>query len=77
MINVYDIMILLGVTEQQVAIAIYSGRIPKPNDEGGWTEEHIVPFLNNWEASILKVKGTNRSLRTIESNGMTFPSHQR
>ena len=48
MINVADIIDSLGVTEQQVAMAIYSGRIPKPTEEGNWFENSIQMYLDNW-----------------------------
>jgi hypothetical protein len=76
MINVYDIMILLGVTEQQVAVAIYSGRIPKPNDEGGWYRQSIQMYLDLWEQSLNK-KRKDVSRNIVTSSGMEFPKHSR
>ena len=75
MINITDIMVLLNVTEQQVAMAIYSGRIPKPNKEGYWIEGEIELYLSNWKRELVKKRKEMSS--TIQSGNMSFPKHQR
>ena len=75
MINANDIMLRLNVTEQQVAIAVYSGRIPKPNEEGCWEHERIEPFMMNWKRQLQNKR--KEVSRMIQSGNMSFPKHQR
>ena len=75
MISVTDIMVLLSVNEQQVVMAIYSGRLPKPNKEGLWEHERIEPFMINWKRQLQNKR--KEVSRTIQSGNMSFPKHQR
>jgi len=75
MISTTDIMVRLNVTEQQVVMAIYSGRLPKPNNEGCWNEYKIELYLSNWKRELQKKRKEMSS--TIQSGNMSFPKHQR
>ena len=75
MISATDIMVLLSVTEQQVVMAIYSGRLPKPNKEGLWEHERVEPFMINWKRQLQNKR--KEVSRTIQSGNMSFPKHQR
>ena len=75
MINTTDIMVLLSVTEQQVVMAVYSGRLPQPNKEGLWEHEHIEPFMINWKRQLQNKRKEVHN--TIERGNMSFPKHQR
>lgn len=76
MISASDIMVELDVTEQQVIMAIYSGRIPKPTHiDGTWSDLHIEPFLTQWKERLQSKRDEITS--TISSGNMEFPKHQR
>jgi hypothetical protein len=72
-ITVKDIMKDLQVTDKEVAMAIYSGRIPRPNDEGGWYKQDIVIYLNLWERGLV----SKRKQVADRVSKFSFPSHQR
>lgn len=75
MINATDVMTRLNVTEQQVVMAVYSGRLPRPNEEGCWEHEKIEPFMINWKRRLMNKRKEVSS--TISSGNMSFPKHQR
>jgi hypothetical protein len=76
MISANTIMAELDVTEQQVVMAIYSGRIPKPTHiDGTWSDLHIEPFLTQWKKTLRSKRDEISS--TISSGNMEFPKHQR
>lgn len=58
MVTVQMIRQRLNITEIQMTMALYSGRLPKPsqfvNAEPAWDADYIEPFVALWERSINK-----------------------
>ena len=50
--TVDDIRAILNVSAMQVYMAIYSGALPPPDENGEWELQHIEPFLKNWKERI-------------------------
>ena len=76
MINANDIITRLNVSEQQVIMAIYSGRLPKPNEEGSWNAEYVENYLVAWETSLNKRRKQSK-VDIYTSRGLTFSKHTR
>jgi hypothetical protein len=51
----------LNITEIQMTMALYSGRLPKPsqfvNGEPAWDADYIEPFVALWERLLIKRRG--------------------
>lgn len=67
-----DLLNQLNVSPTQLQMAIYSGRLPKPNPEGYW-EQDLTIYINLWKKSLDK-KVTNKN---YESGNCVFPRHTR
>lgn len=76
MITAKQIIDSLQITEMQLQMAIYSGRIPKPNAEGGWLEEDVVIHLQHWRKQLDRKAGRVTD-PNITIGCMTFPKHTR
>ena len=61
MITVSMVRKRLSVTEVQMTMALYSGRLPKPlqflNGEPAWDADYIEPFVALWERLLIKRRG--------------------
>lgn len=60
MVTILMVKQRLNVTNMQLEMALYSGRLPKPthsvNEMSAWDDAHIEPFIAFWEQSINKRK---------------------
>lgn len=77
MINALDIMLKLNVTEQQVIMAIYSGRLPRPNEDGGWYEQEIQIYLDLWEKGLISKRKQIARNTSVSISKFEFPAHTR
>jgi hypothetical protein len=61
MVTVSMVKQRLNITEIQITMALYSGRLPKPsqflNGEPAWDSEYIEPFVALWERLLIKRRG--------------------
>lgn len=55
-----DVMIRLGITQMQLGMALYSGRLPQHDKAGTWDTEIVEPYIANWERQ-LKASEKERS----------------
>lgn len=74
-----EIMLYVGVSEEQVNMALYSGRLPRTdNDE--WNFDEVKETLDRWKQSV-----DNKRARLIDERvgdnyqlgNMIFPKHTR
>jgi len=66
----YDIKSELGINHTQLRMALYSGRIPKPNCGFAWRTESIRFYLDHWAKQIAERK-------PAEDRYGAYPRHQR
>jgi hypothetical protein len=52
MISSTDIIERLDLSPMALEMAIYSGRLPPPNEDGEWENSRVLPYLENWERVI-------------------------
>jgi hypothetical protein len=52
MISSTEIIQRLDLTPMALEMAIYSGRLPPPNEDGEWESSRVLPYLENWERVI-------------------------
>lgn len=58
-VTIQDIAVRLGVTENKIYRAIYSGVLPNPDEYNEWDLILIEPFLHHWESRISQDKSRN------------------
>lgn len=79
--NISDIIDYVGVNEMQVEMAIYSGRLPKPNSESEWNFNDIKQSLDYWKERIDEKNARLRKDKSIGNNyssgNMVIPKHTR
>jgi hypothetical protein len=55
-VSTRDVMIRLGITQMQLGMALYSGRLPNHAADATWDKEAIEPYLANWERQLKTAK---------------------
>ena len=76
----FEIMRYVGVSEEQVNMALYSGRLPSPDKSDEWVFDGVKEILDRWKRSI-----DNKRERLIDeqvgnnyqSANMIIPKHTR
>jgi hypothetical protein len=51
-VSTRDVMIRLGITQMQLGMALYSGRLPNHAPDATWDKDFIEPYLVNWERQL-------------------------
>ncbi len=72
----FDIMLALGVSVDQVLMAVYSGRIPHPDEDGNWSKD-ISFYLDNWKRSLERKRLKEQPTKNYQSGKLEIPRHTR
>jgi hypothetical protein len=73
----FDIMMYLGISETQVNMAVYSGRIPPPDEDGNWDVKKIEFYLDNWKRLLDNKRNKEAKTINYEQGSLSFPRHTR
>jgi hypothetical protein len=75
--TMFEIMQYLGVSETQVSMAIYSGRIPRPDEDGNWDVKKIEIYLDRWKRLLDNKRNKEAKTINYERGKLEIPRHTR
>ena len=57
-VSTRDVMIRLQISQMQLGMALYSGRLPNHAADATWDKDTIEPYLVNWERQLKAKEAT-------------------